>query len=47
MVISIGVKQMNIELLQSFVEAAKQKSLSKAAKAQNLSQPAYTDPMRP
>jgi LysR family transcriptional regulator, transcription activator of glutamate synthase operon len=37
---------MNIEWLQSFVEAAKQKSLSKAAKVHNLSQPALSKHIR-
>lgn len=37
---------MNIEWLQSFVEAAKQKSFSKAAKVHNLSQPALSKHIR-
>lgn len=37
---------MNTEWLQGFVEAARQKSLSKAAKAQNLSQPALSKQIR-
>ncbi|AUS08956.1 LysR family transcriptional regulator [Laceyella sacchari] len=37
---------MNIEWFQSFVEAAKQQSLSKAAKALNLSQPALSKHIR-
>ncbi|MBH8605878.1 LysR family transcriptional regulator [Thermoactinomyces sp. CICC 10522] len=37
---------MNIEWFQSFVEAAKQKSLSKAAKALSLSQPALSKHIR-
>lgn len=46
MVISIGVKLMNIEWLQSFTEATKRKSLSQAAKALNLSQPALSKHIR-
>lgn len=37
---------MNIEWLQSFAEAAKQKSFSKAAKVNNLSQPALSKQIR-
>lgn len=37
---------MNTEWLQSFVEAAKQKSLSKAAKSNNISQPALSKHIR-
>lgn len=37
---------MNIEWLQSFTEAAKQKSLSKAAKVHNISQPALSKHIR-
>ncbi|KOP81364.1 LysR family transcriptional regulator [Cytobacillus solani] len=37
---------MNIEWLHSFAEAAKQKSFSKAAKANNLSQPALSKHIR-
>jgi LysR family transcriptional regulator, transcription activator of glutamate synthase operon len=47
LVISMGVKQkMNTEWFQSFVEAVRRKSLSRAAKALNLSQPALSKHIR-